>query len=144
MIDKSDRVRLLSPDERPGASIVIYDGQCRFCRRQVERLASWDRPQMLSFLSLHDPEVSRRFPDISHEQLMKHLYLIDPRGRRYVGAEAFVWLSRHLPRLWPLAPVLNIPGTTPIWQWCYQQVAKRRYKLGRVECEGGSCDLHLK
>ena len=84
---------LPSPTDRPGTSIIIYDGECRFCRRQVERLARWDRRQTLSFLSLHDDEVRERFPELSHEDLMKHLYLIDADGTSYVGAEAFVVLE---------------------------------------------------
>ena len=134
---------LPSPTDRPGTSIIIYDGECRFCRRQVERLARWDRRQALSFLSLHDAEVRERFPEISHEDFMKHLYLIDADGTSYVGAEAFVVLSRRIPRLWLLCPVLNIPGTVPIWQWCYQQIARRRYALGKDACNDGSCDIHF-
>ena len=144
MIDRNDKPRLASPSEQPAASIVIYDGQCKFCCRQVERLAGWDRRAALSFLSLHDSEVARRFPDLTHEELMKQMYLIDPRGNRYVGAVALMRLSRELPVLWPLAPILNFPGTTGLWQWLYQRVAKHRYRWGRVGCESASCDIHFK
>lgn len=137
--------QLVDPDHRPGSDVVIYDGQCRFCRGQVERLAQFDRRGRLSFLSLHDPRVTERFPDLTHEQLMEQLYLIEPGGDRHAGAAAIRYLSRKLPLLWPLAPFLHVPASLPVWQWLYQQVARRRYRWGKLanDCDSGSCDLHF-
>jgi predicted DCC family thiol-disulfide oxidoreductase YuxK len=134
---------LPDPDKRPGSDVVIFDGQCRICTGQIERLARWDRGGRLSYLSLHDPRVAARYPDLSHDALMKELYVVDRQGMRHAGAAAIRYLSRRLPALWWLAPLLHLPGTLPVWNWLYQQVAKRRYRFGRVEtCEGGTCHLH--
>ena len=76
--------KLPDPDERPAADLIIFDGQCRFCRGQVERLARWDYRQRLAFISVHDPRVRERFPNLTHEQLMQDMYLIDRRERRIV------------------------------------------------------------
>ncbi len=76
--------------ERPDASVVIFDGDCRFCQGQVRRLARFDLGKSLAFVSLHDPEVARRYPDLSHEQLMEQMYVVARgSGRRYGGADAF-------------------------------------------------------
>jgi predicted DCC family thiol-disulfide oxidoreductase YuxK len=134
-----------TPAERPGADIVIYDGNCRMCSAQVRKLAWWDCQSRLAYLSLHDPEVARRFPDLSHDALMKEIYVVDQRGIRHRGAEAFRYLSRRLRRLWWLAPLLHIPGSLPLWQWLYQQVARRRYRFGRTDgCDNESCEIHRK
>lgn len=134
---------LPTPDERPQAEVVIYDGHCRICTAQIRRLAAWDGGARLAYLSLHSPETAQRYPDLSHEALMQDMYLVDRQGRRHRGAAALRYLSRRLPRLWWLAPLLNLPGTLPLWQWCYRQVAKRRYRFGRIEsCDDGSCRLH--
>lgn len=134
---------LPTPDERPQAEVVIYDGHCRICTAQIRRLAAWDAGGRLAYLSLHDAETARRYPDLSHEALMQDMYVVDQRGLRHRGAEAVRFLSRRLPRLWWLAPLLHLPGTLPLWQWCYRQVAKRRYRFGRIEsCDDGSCRLH--
>jgi len=132
-------------DDRPQAAVVIYDGNCVFCRFQVSRLARWDRFGKLAFLSAHDPEAARRYPDLSHEALMEQMYLVDPHGKRYAGAAAFRYLSLRLPRLWALIPWLYIPGSLPIWQWLYRQVAKRRYRWGKMkdECDDESCRIHF-
>lgn len=132
-------------NDRPTGEVVIYDGQCVFCIGQVKRLARWDSGGKLAFVSLHDPIVAERYPDLTHEQLMEQMYLVDQHGRRHGGAAAFRYLSRKLPRLFPLAPLMHIPFTLPLWQWCYRQVAKRRYKIaGKEGCDSGACDVHVK
>ena len=77
---------LPDPDQAPGTDVVIFDGHCQFCQAQVRRLARFDawskmlgRGAKLSFISLHDPRVSERFPDLSHDQLMEQMYVIDQR-----------------------------------------------------------------
>ena len=100
-------IHLPTPEENPSADIVIYDGHCKFCTGQVQNLARWDRSgKRLAFISLHDPDVARRFPDLSYDQLMKEMYLVDQTGRRHAGAAAFRYLTTRLPRLYPLAPIM--------------------------------------
>ena len=133
---------LPSPAERPAAEVVIFDGNCQLCTAQVSRLARWDTRRRLSFLSLHDPEVARRYPDLTHEMLMRDMVVVDRRGRFHHGAAALRELARRIPRLWPLVPFLYLPGTLPLWQWFYRQVADRRYRFNRDDCDGGTCHLH--
>lgn len=140
-------VHLPTPEENPSADIVIYDGHCKFCTAQVQRLARWDRGgKRLAFLSLHDPEVARRFPDLTYDQMMEEMYVVDQKGNRYGGAAAFRYLTTRLPRLFALAPLMHIPFTLPIWSWGYRQVAKRRYRLtGKAtDCDDGACAVHRK
>lgn len=133
------------PEDRPGSDVVIYDGHCRICTGQIRKLAWWDCQGKLSYLSLHDPEVANRFPDLTHDMLMEQMYVVDRHGKRHAGAAAFRYLSRRLRRLWWLAPVLHIPFSLPVWQWLYRQVAKRRYRFGKThECDGDACKLHLR
>ena len=109
--------------------VVIYDGNCAFCQGKVASLVRWDGGGRLEFLSLHDAEAARRYPDLSHNQLMAQIYVIDICGRRHGGHAALRYLSRRLPRLWPVAPLLHLPLTGPVWAWLYRQVARRRYGL---------------
>ena len=136
--------QLPTPAERPAADVVIYDGHCSMCTRQVHRLAWWDCQGKLAYLSLHDPEVARRYPDLTHDALMKEMYVVDRHGGRHPGAEAVRYLSRRLRRLWWLAPLLHIPFTLPLWRWLYRLVATHRYWFGKIEeCENGSCEIHF-
>src|SRR5687768_2981846 len=139
---------LPTPPENPSADIVIYDGHCKFCTGQVKNLARWDTRGRLAFLSLHDAEVPQRFPDLTHDQLMEQMYVVDQQGNRYGGAAAFRYLTRRLPRLYFLAPLMHLPFTLPIWQWGYKLVARNRYLFGKLSddntCDGDACKVHFK
>ena len=134
---------LATPAQRPAADLVIYDGHCRICTGQIQRLARWDRGGRLAFISLHDPLVAQRYPDLSHEDLMRDMYVVDGRGKRHRGAAVLRHLSRKLPTLWWLCPLLHVPFSLPLWQWLYRQIADRRYRFGKIDaCEDGTCSLH--
>ena len=135
---------LPDPDAGNPTDVVIFDGECNFCRSQVNNLSRLDCcGKRLSFLSLHDPRVQERYPDLSHDQLMEQMYVVDQKQRRHGGADAVKYLSRRLPLLWLAAPILHLPGTARLWRWLYGQVAKRRYKLAGKTCEGDRCSVHL-
>lgn len=137
---------LPTPAERPHSDVVIYDGNCQFCRGQVDRLRWWDGGGRLAFLSLHDPSVNQFCPDLTHDQLMEQMYVVERRGGRHGGAAAIRYLSRRLPSLWWVAPILHIPFSLPLWQWLYRQVAIRRYRWNQPQsdCENGACRVHLR
>ena len=133
------------PDDHPQSEVIIYDGHCQFCSKQTERVARWDRRGKLAFLSLHDPEVATRYPDLTREQLLQAMYLIDHRGKRYAGAAAFRYLAAKIPRLWILLPLLHVPFSLPLWQWMYRQVAKRRYRWNKDQvCDDDECSIHFR
>ncbi len=135
---------LPDPDTRGDTDVVIFDGECRFCRGGVERLQQLDLGgKRLSFLSLHDPRVTERYPDLSYDDLMSQMYVVDQAGTRHGGADAVRYLSRRLPLLWPVMPILHVPGSARLWRWLYAQVAKRRYKIAGKDCENGACSIHL-
>ena len=137
---------LVHPLEKPGLDVVIFDGHCKFCHQQVQRLKRWDSKGKLTFVSLHDPFVAENYPDLSHDQLMDQMYVVNESGARYGGASAIRYLSRKLPRMWWLMLLLHIPFSLPIWQWGYKQVAKRRYRISQKmnsSCDDGSCEVHL-
>lgn len=140
---------LPDPADRPEADVVIYDGNCNFCISQVKNLRRLDCcGGRLSFLSLHDPRVSERYPDLTHDQLMAEMYIVDQKQQRHGGGDAVRYLSRRLPLLWIAAPILHLPGTANLWRYLYNQVAKRRYKLagkkdGGSNCDGDACAVHF-
>lgn len=117
--------------------IVIYDGECVFCRSQIKLLGVLDVWGILKFESLHDPEVKKYVPGISYEELLKRMYVVTPSSEVYGGADAVKCLSRKLMLLWPLAILLHVPCSSWLWNALYDFVAKNRYKIaGRC---GGSC-----
>lgn len=137
-------IDLPAPEDSPDTDVVIFDGDCRFCQGQVRNLRRLDLGgKRLRFLSLHDPRVAERYPDLTYDQLMEQMYVIDPKGGRHGGSDAVRYLSRRLPALWPVMPVLHLPGTAGLWRWAYKQVAARRYQLAGRTCDQDACSLHL-
>ena len=143
------------PKNYPGADVLIYDGRCVFCAGQVRNLMRLDGKNRLAFVSLHDEFVANQFPDLGFDQMMKQMYLIPSAGpaggyssQRFGGAAAIRYLSRRLPKLWILAPLMHIPFSMPIWQWGYNLISKHRYKIAGMsqpQCdEDGTCELHFK
>ncbi len=130
-------------NEQIQKDVVLYDGQCNFCRSQINILRRLDGRNRLKFVSLHNPEVAINYPNLTFEQLMAQIWIITPDGAQYGGASALKYLSVRLPMLWPIAPVMHIPFSMPLWSFLYRQVAKYRYKIAGRDCdEGGTCSLH--
>lgn len=133
---------LPTPLELPQAEVLIFDGECRFCLASIKQVRWLDGKDRLAYVSLHDPLVAERYSDLDHDAMMAQMYLIDRDGNRHGGADALKVLSRRLPKLWLLAPLMHIPFTMPIWRWLYAFVAKRRYFIaGRIaKAQGESCE----
>ncbi|MEM6331052.1 MAG: DUF393 domain-containing protein [Planctomycetota bacterium] len=146
--DSPHAAGLPSPAERPDADIVIYDGQCNFCRASVARLPWWDCQGRLCYVSLHDPSVAERWPDIALDRLHQEMCIVEGPGgrrpgRRHWGAEAVRHLTFRLRRLWWLMPLMHLPGMMLLARPLYRLVARNRYRIaGRAEdCDNGSCSL---
>lgn len=129
---------MLTTRLHPDRDTVLYDGRCRFCRSQIALLRRAALGRRLDFISLHDPVVAERFPELSHDDLMRQMYVVDPRGHARGGAEAVRYLSRRLPLLWPLAILLHIPGSLPVWKSLYAFVARHRLSIAG-SCDDGTC-----
>lgn len=125
---------------QPEHATVLYDGHCRFCRGQIAILRRLDWGSRLAFRSYHDPEVARDFPEIPPEDLERQMYVIDTKGLARGGAEAVRYLSRRLVPLWPLAVLLHVPGSLPLWTRLYAWVARNRMRIAG-SCADGTCRL---
>lgn len=140
---------LPDPESFPDRDVVIYDGKCNACGMAAKRLHQMDFGRgRLAFLSLHDPRVAERYPELSHDDLMAQMYVVDMAGNQHGGADAIRYLSRRLPLMWTLAPLLHIPGTAGLWRRMYRLIAKNRYWISTRffgtpdDCEDGTCSIH--
>lgn len=123
---------------KPVRDTVLYDGECAFCRQRVKNLQAVDLRRELEFVSLHDARVAREFPELPRERLLEEMVVIDTAGHARGGAMAVRYLSRRLPLMWPLALLLHIPGSLPVWAWLYRLVARNRMRLSGT-CHEGTC-----
>ena len=123
--------------------VVLFDGQCNFCRSQINILRRLDSQSRLEFVSLHDANVATQYPNLTFSQLMEQMWIVTPSGTQFGGAYAVRYLSTRLPILWPIAPAMYFPFSMPLWCFLYRMVAKYRYRIAGRDCdEGGTCSLH--
>ena len=122
----------------PARDTVLYDGACRFCRGQMAVLRWFDPTGRLSITSLHDPSVALDFPELPRERLLEEMVVVDRDGRARSGASAVRYLTRRMPLLWPLAPLLHLPGSLPLWDRLYRLIARHRYRFAGT-CDEGTC-----
>ncbi len=130
-----------TPDFPRAQALVLYDGQCRLCLKSVALLRRLDWRGVLDFRDARrTASLPARDPPLDPEQLLEQLHLVaPPDGRVLAGFAAFRWMAWRLPLLWPLAPLLYVPGVPSLGQKLYLWVARNRFRL--VPCHGGVCEL---
>jgi len=122
--------------------IVCYDTFCPVCRRSKFALELMDVGRRLTYRDIHDrAAMERDLPGVPYARALKELLVVAPGGKITGGFDAFRSLAWVLPALWPVLPLMYLPGVPIIGRWVYQAVARNRYRL--VKCDDGVCNLHL-
>ncbi len=122
-------------------AVLLYDGHCAFCRKSVDQVRRLDWLGVVRFADARDPAaLPATEAPLDPERLLAEMHLVPPGGGRvYHGFGALRWLAWRLPLLWPLAPLLYLPGVPALGQRLYLWVARNRLRL--VPCHGGVCTL---
>lgn len=137
-MQSSDQIAISTKEK----AVVIFDGDCNFCRSQIRALRFLDfGNRHFTFLSLHEPSVQVDFKQLKHEDLMQEMHIVDRENHVYAGAESVKYIVRKLPVLWIIAPLIYFPGTAPIWRALYRFIARNRYRIAGKNCDSGSCKL---
>lgn len=113
-------------DER---ALLIYDGDCAFCRYWVD---AWRAETGDRVIYAPSQEIAAKFPDIPRERYRRSIQLIDVDGRRYEGARAVFRALAHAPGRGWLVRLYEAPLVAPVSEWAYRFVAKRRAGFFRV------------
>lgn len=111
----------MKPPRKP---LLIYDGDCDFCRSW---LARWRRVTGDRLDYATSQEVAPRFPEIPAHELAEAVQLLESDGRRTAGAEAVFRALAHAPgHGWPLALYRFLPGFALGSRAFYRLVARHR------------------
>lgn len=125
-----------------GSFTLYYDTFCPICRRSRLGLALFDVGQRITFRDIHDRRTMQaELPSVSYQRALKEMIVRTPRGKVLGGFDAFRAVARVFPALWPILPVLYVPGVGWIGRRIYRWVASNRYRLSK--CHDGVCSLHL-
>lgn len=125
----------------PWRIAVLYDGICRICRRSMFALLMLDVLHRLQPVDFRNAKLRKAVaPTLPLSALDRALHIRIPpfgaqRSVQYVqGFDAFRILCWHLPPLWPLLPLLFLPGIPPLGRAVYARIAASRNR-----CANGAC-----
>jgi predicted DCC family thiol-disulfide oxidoreductase YuxK len=114
-------------------AIVLYDGDCGFCRWWLAKLLAWDRRGALRPVPLQDPEADRLLAGIDERERMASWHLV-AGGELWSAGAALAPMVRLLPGGLPAAAALErLPRVT---ERTYRAVAGRRTTLGKLITSG--------
>src|SRR6266850_2084098 len=128
-------LRVPNPPTKP---LIIWDGECHFCRRWIERWREITRDAVDYATS---QESAERFPEIPREQFERSVIYIETDGRVFLGAEAvFRSLRCRSSKKWLAWSYDHVPGFAAVSESFYRIIAfNRRFAsaITRLLCGGG-------
>jgi len=108
------------PPERP---VLIFDGDCSFCRAWVEYWKSITD----GVLYVPYQEIGDRFPEISGQEFAAAVQLVLPSGETFSGAHAVFQLLALVPGKGALLWLYErVPGFAPVADAVYDWIARHR------------------
>jgi len=108
----------------PPKPLIIWDGDCHFCRRWIERWREITRDEVDYEIS---PKVGDRFPEIPREQFERSVIYIETDGAVYSGAEAvFRSLRCRSSKKWLAWSYYHFPGFAPVSESLYKIISCNR------------------
>lgn len=108
---------------------MAYDGECPRCRRWVDRVQQRDRWGLIVTFPLQNAELLRMAPELAGRPLHLQIHGVDSANRQvFAGADLLPEVLRRLPRWRMAAPLMMLPGITPLARWIYLRTAARRYR----------------
>ncbi len=123
----------------PARSVVVYDGECPFCLKQVERMKRRDTAGAFEYAPRQSEGLEQRFPKLAEGDFNSGMRLVNRDGSIEVGADAVYQIARRLSGWKLVAWLYRVPVLKSIFRSGYGLVAKYRYKLAK-RCESGVCE----
>ncbi|TVX93171.1 thiol-disulfide oxidoreductase DCC family protein [Paenibacillus agilis] len=126
---------------------VWYDSWCPLCQQIHKRLLKLDWFKSLQFVSIRAPELVATLEKygVSMEQVEKELHV------RWIasnsiqsGIHAVISITKVVPPLWPLYPVLALLARMGVGEKLYNWIAGGRMIIPVGHCTDGLCPLNKK
>jgi predicted DCC family thiol-disulfide oxidoreductase YuxK/GNAT superfamily N-acetyltransferase len=117
-------------EDLPESSLVVlYDGECGFCKVMLAVLLRWDRARRLAAVPIQSLLGGELLHDIPSQDRLRSWHLIDDTGALHSGGPAIPLALAALPEGRPIARFASrFPGATSrVYDW----VARHRVFLGR-------------
>jgi predicted DCC family thiol-disulfide oxidoreductase YuxK len=118
-------------------SVLIYDGECEFCKSWVQWALKRDADRRLEFISCQSEERQKRFPHVRLQDCEQAMYVVTPENRTFAGGDAVPYFFSAI-RGWKwVAFLFKIPGVLQIARPTYRWIARNRSRLrfGKSVCK---------
>ncbi len=107
-----------------GRPLLIFDGDCPFCRRWVER---WQATGGERFDIEPSQTAAARFSELAATEFEQAVQLIEIDGRVFSAAAAVLRVrALTTSRSWVLACYKHVPGVAPVVEAIYRGMARHR------------------
>ncbi|PYI72335.1 MAG: hypothetical protein DMF02_03890, partial [Verrucomicrobia bacterium] len=115
------RLRVSNPPSKP---LLLWDGECDFCRLWIER---WKEITAGKIDYATYQEAAEYFPEISRDEFKHSMVFIEPDGTAFFAAEAVYQSLAYRPsRIWLAWSYDRVPGFAAISETAYKFVARHR------------------
>ena len=114
----------------PGFHVVVFDGECGFCRASAEFIQKHARDSV-SLVPFSDLKEYEFLTSLSHRQMVASAHYITPDGKEYHGGESITRALRLVPG-WRVVGVLDLRGMSLFRELAYTVVASHRSIISRV------------
>jgi predicted DCC family thiol-disulfide oxidoreductase YuxK len=116
-------------ENREGSLVVLYDGECGFCKVMLAVLLSWEKAHRLDPVPIQSARGDELLTGMAGQDRLASWHLIDAEGTLYSGGAGIGVIFGALPFGAPLARVASrsTRATSRIYDW----VAAHRVLLGR-------------
>src|SRR5581483_1314486 len=126
LVKRSEHLSVSNPPPKP---LMIWDGECHFCKRWIER---WREITDGKVDYVTYQEAAARFPEIPIEQFQRAVAFIGPDGEVFFAAEAvYRSLGYRSSRKWLAWSYNHAPGFAGISDAAYKFIARYR-SLGSI------------
>jgi predicted DCC family thiol-disulfide oxidoreductase YuxK len=108
---------------------VYYDADCKICTTSVGLIKDGDNDESLEYRPYQ--EASELPAGLTKQNVQDEIWLVMPDGRKYGGFHAMRRLAWRKLWMWPMAPLLWLPGMGWLGPKVYLWVARNRHRLWR-------------
>lgn len=116
--------------------IVIFDDRCSLCSKEIAHYKSISDKGIFLWCNLFEaPQLLKQY-NISRNEALKALHVIDENGKIYKGIDAFSAIWEELPYWKVLSWIINLPLINQLAKLVYKLFAQWRFnKLNYCEID---------
>ena len=108
--------------------VILYDGNCNLCSLSMQFILRHSSDNQLKFISLQSAEGRTLIADHGIQLDIVDSFILIEGSQFFTQSSAAIRVSRYFSGWWSIWLLLTIIPK-PLRDWCYDRIAKNRYKL---------------